>query len=60
MDFKTGLSLFAATLLTGSASADVLLDTHFAGIGSNVSGGTLSGFDYPTFFGLQGVARDAA
>jgi hypothetical protein len=36
------------------AAGIVLLDTHFAGTGSNISGGTLSGFDYTAENGLTG------
>jgi hypothetical protein len=46
--------LIAATLI-GKSHAVVLLETHFAGTGSNVSGGTLSGFDYTTANGLTGA-----
>lgn len=43
-------------IAAGSVSAATLLDTHFDGTGSAVSGGTLSGFDYTTSDGLTGGA----
>lgn len=43
-------------LLAGSSQAAILLATDFAGTGSSVSAGTLSGFDYTVSNGLSGAS----